>query len=164
MCIIWNQYNTCCYKFAIIVPPGSVTVSRSPSSGTLYTSDALSLTCVTTLTSSIAVDVPVYVSHQWIGPRGVVINTGNGILVSEVSISGLEHRCNLTIPSLRSSQSGTYTCSSIVGPRWDSENILQSTAQVSAVSIPIGMCACVYVSQSMERKNEELFLHLVVLV
>ena len=60
---------------------------------TLYTSDELTITCVTTVNQ--AVDVPVQVTHQWVGPGGVV-STSSHVNVSDVTSSGHEYSSTLS--------------------------------------------------------------------
>ena len=99
---------------------------RSPSSGTLYTLDSLTLTCETTIPSNPAVDVPLQVSHQWRRDWAVLSNNSE-IIISDVRLSShhysggifraTSYTTTLTYSSLLSPHSGTHTCTSTVQPQ-----------------------------------------------
>ena len=117
------------------VTSDSTTVTRFPNTSTVYTSDGLSLTCVTTVSE--AVDIPVQVTHQWVGPGGVV-STNSLVSVSSVTSSGQDYSSTVLFSSLRSSHSGTYTCSSTVSAEDVSVFIATSAIQTASTSFDAG--------------------------
>ena len=86
-------------------------MTRYPAADTLFASNELNITCVTSVNQ--AVDTPVQVTHQWDGPGGVV-STNSLVSVSSVTRSGQDYSSTVFFSSLVSSHSGTYTCSSTV--------------------------------------------------
>ena len=82
-----------------IGPPGGVTINGSTT--TPFAGEVLTLTC--TVGSE---DQPI----QWVGPDGMLITNGDGILVGETISSGGVTTSTLTFPNLRTSQVGRYTC------------------------------------------------------
>ena len=119
-----------------------VNVTRSPSIATLYISDPLNLTCVTMVNQ--AVDVPVVVTHQWIGPGGVV-SSSNGVSVIGVTGSGHTYTSMVMFNSLLSSHSGTYTCSSTVSPVGSPVFIASEAVKTSSISFSTGIYVHNYV-------------------
>ena len=112
-----------------------ITVTQSPNS-TVYTSNQLTLTCVTTVSQ--AVDLPVQVTQQWVGPEGVV-TSDNETSVSEVTGSGRDYSSTVVFDYLLSSHSGTYTCSSIITSVVPSVFIVTSDVQTSTqIMISVG--------------------------
>ena len=128
-------------RIVIIICPfphpvtSDVSVSYYPSTGTVYTGDTLLLTCMTRLNQ--AVDTAVRVTHLWTGPGGVV-SSGSGVRVSTVTGSGQEYSSSVTFTSLRSSHSGTYTCSSTVSPVQSSLFVKSSEEKMGAISFRTG--------------------------
>ena len=127
--------STLIFASSLLVTSDSTTVTRSPSTSTVYTSDGLSLTCVTTVSE--AVDIPVQVTHQWVGPGGVV-TTNSLVSVSSVTSSGRDYSSTVFFSSLRSSHSGTYTCSSTVSAEEASVFIATSAGQTASTSFDAG--------------------------
>jgi hypothetical protein len=119
-----------------IVTSDSLLVTRSPSTRTVYTAEALTLTCVTAVNP--AVDTPLQVIHRWVGPGGVV-TAGNSVGVSSVTGSGWEYTSSVIFTSVRSSHSGTYTCSSTVSPLQSSVFIGSSAVQTASTSFTAGI-------------------------
>ena len=119
----------------------SVDVTRSPSTTTLYTADRLVLSCVTMVHQ--AVDVSVVVTHQWIGPGGVV-SSSSGVSVSGVTRSGHTYTSTITFNSLLSSHSGTYTCSSTVSPVGSPVFVASEAVKTSSTSFSAGISLCSY--------------------
>ena len=120
-------------QFCIVtlVTSDSTSVTRYPAADTLFTSSELNITCVTTVNQ--AVDTPVQVTHQWEGPGGVV-STDNETDVSSVTSSGQDYSSTVFFSSLRSSHSGTYTCSSTVSTVEASVFIPTSAVQTASTS------------------------------
>ena len=120
----------------MIAVPFSVAINRLPSAGTIYTLDTLTLTCVTTIPHSPAIDVPIEVIHQWRRHWNTLSN-GSGVIISEVTSStevntdgsgsgngsgsgsgsrnnSIMYSSTLTYLSLHSSETGSHSCTSIV--------------------------------------------------
>ena len=116
----------------------SVNIVRSPSAQTVSTSDQLSLTCITNINPS--VDTPIQVTHDWKGPSGV-ITTGSGRTISAVVGSNLQYNSTLIFNSLRSSDSGTYICTSTVNPDSLSVFVTSSAITTSSTSFNAGNLA-----------------------
>ena len=106
-------------------------MTRYPAADTLFTSNELNITCVTTLNQ--AVDTPIQVTHQWEGPVGVV-STNSLMSVSSITSSGRDYSSTVFFSSLRSSHSGTYTCSSNVSAVEASVFIITSAIQTASTS------------------------------
>ena len=123
-CVVCNLV----YFYSIVLSD-SVAITRSPSSATVYTSESLTLTCATTVNQ--AVDVPILVTHQWVGPQGAIY-TGSGVTVSAVTASGLVYSSTVTIAYLSSSHSGTYECSSTLSPAQPSVFIESSITKTAS--------------------------------
>ena len=121
----------------IIVPTGSVTYSQSPSSGTLYTTDALNLTCVTTYPNYQAVDIPVRVQHRYFDSRSQKL----GETIMYTSHLMPKYSSTLLIGSLHSNHSGVHSCSSEVHPFNSSIFIVDNaTEQTAYIRVEIGRC------------------------
>ena len=118
-----------------LVTSDSTTVTRYPAADTLFTSNELNITCVTSVNQ--AVDTPVQVTHQWEGPGGVV-STDNETNVSSVTSSGRDYSSTVFFSSLRSSHSGNYTCSSTVSAVEASVFITTSAIQTASTSFNAG--------------------------
>ena len=117
--------------FNSTVPQTSVSMIQSPS-GHHYTGRSLTLSCFTFLDDE-AVDLPIRVVHNWSGSNGVVRSYGR-ISASDVFGSLGEFQSSLVFTSLLSSDSGVYTCSSMVRPQVSSIYISPSTTtRISAV-------------------------------
>ena len=106
-------------------------MTRYPAADTLFTSNELNITCVTTVNQ--AVDTPVQITLQWDGPGGVV-STDNETDVGGVTSSGRDYSSTVFFNSLRSSHSGTYTCSSTVSAVEASDLIATSAIQTASTS------------------------------
>ena len=78
----------------------------------LFTTQQLNITCHTILHP--AVDTAVGVANTWSGPSGVISSDGRDITVVGVAGTDLEFNSAVRFSSLRSSDSGTYTCFSTV--------------------------------------------------
>ncbi len=99
------------YVYSITVIPSQSTLVRSPSEATVYTSDSLNLTCTTSINP--AVNTEVRVTHRWVGPNGVLAS-GSSMSISEVTGSGQDYTSTVQFNSLRSSDSGSYSCFAVV--------------------------------------------------
>ena len=105
--------------------------TRIPKAGTLYTSDSLNLTCVTTFPHYQAVDIPVRVYHYYLCPKGSSVGEDS----MEASYLTPEFHSTLSIGSLHSDDSGTHTCSSVVQPLQPSPLIEASVKATSSINI-----------------------------
>ena len=108
---------------------------QSPS-GYRYTGRSLTLSCFTSLNEE-AVDLPVRAVHDWSGPNGVVRSYGR-ISASDVSGSLGEFQSSLVFTSLLSSESGVYTCSSMVQADPSSIYIASSTTTRTSSVVDAG--------------------------
>ena len=96
---------------SIPVPPPLVQVVPHPNTTQLFTTQQLNITCFTSLHP--AVDTAVGVANTWSGPAGVISSDGHVTVVS-VAGTNLQFNSALRFSSLRSSDSGTYTCFSVI--------------------------------------------------
>lgn len=79
--------------------PGRVTLNGS--TATPFAGEVLTLTCTVS-----GEDQPI----QWLGPDGMLITNGDGIVVGETLSSGGVTTSTIMFPNLRTSQVGRYTC------------------------------------------------------
>ena len=114
-----------------IVPPPVVRMVRQPDITQFFTTDHMELICLTNVNS--AVDTSVSVDLTWSGPSGGNVQSDGRVSVLGVQGVLLEYNSTLRFSSLRSSDSGTYTCSSIVTSVPASRFIVTSNS-ISAVS------------------------------
>ena len=92
-------------------------------SQTAFLSEQVELTCITTFFDKF-VDTPVYVTHDWTTPSGVVI-TKRG---SAVTGSYQQYRSTLNFSSLQSSDSGTYICTSTMNDSFVTSDTMSAWA------------------------------------
>ena len=121
------------------VPPPLVRIVHRPSDIQLFTTDNLDLVCLSNIILS--VDVPVQVNVSWSGPMGGAIQTDGRITILGVEGAMLEHDSTLRFSSLRSSDSGNYTCISTATPTQTSRYIITSSSASTVTSISAGMCS-----------------------
>ena len=96
---------------SVPVPRPTVRVVPYPNTTQLFTTQELNITCHTILHP--AVDTLVGVANTWSGPTGVMSSSGH-ITIIGVTGTYLEFNSTVNFASLRSSDSGTYTCFSTV--------------------------------------------------
>ena len=103
----------------------------------LYTTDSLVLTCVIELIPE--VDTHVAISSKWSGHSSLTDNERR-VISSNLEGDQLEYRTSVRFSSLKSSDSGSYTCSAIVRPQSDSEseNVFGSPLGSEGFNISIG--------------------------
>ena len=103
-----------------------VSITSKPDSTQLFTTENLDLVCLSNV--NLAVDVPVQVTINWLGPSGRAINTLSDRHISILGVEGamLEYDSTLRFSSLQSAHSGTYTCSSVATPANTSRYVLNS--------------------------------------
>ena len=104
--------------------------------GQHYTGRPLTLSCFTSLDSEV-VDLPVEVTHNWSGPNGVV-RSENRISLSGVFRTQENYQSILLFDSLLSSDSGVYTCSSVVQADTSSAFIASSTTTMTLIDVDAG--------------------------
>ena len=119
------------------VPSPSVKVVPHPKTTQFFTTQQLNITCHTILHP--AVDTAVGVVNTWSGPSGVISSSGH-ITVVGVAGTNLEFNSSVQFSSLRSSDSGRYTCISTVS--LFSSYIVSSTS----VSASVVVSACKWFS------------------
>ena len=107
-------------------------MTRYPASDTLFASNELNITCVTTVNQ--AVDTPVQVTHQWEGPVLTPETNETYIYISDATGSGQDYSSTVFFSSLRSSYSGIYTCASTVSAVEASDFIVTSAVQTGSTS------------------------------
>ena len=118
-----------------LVPPPTVKVVPHPNTTRLFTTQQLNITCHTVLHP--AVDTAVGVANTWTGPSGVMSSSGH-ITVVGVAGTDLEFNSSVQLSSLRSSDSGSYTCISTVS--LSSSYIVSSTSISASVVISASKC------------------------
>ena len=105
-------------------------VITHPNTTQFFTSQQLNITCHTVLHP--AVDTAVGVVNTWSGPSGVMSSRGH-ITVAAVAGTNLEFNSSVQFSSLRSSDSGRYTCISTVS--LSSSYIVSSTSASASVVV-----------------------------
>ena len=115
-------------------------IVQSPE-GNHFTGHALTFSCITYL--SITVDTVVIVSHSWNGPSGTLISNKERELSAVEGFPG-GYRSNMTFNSLQSSDSGTYTCSSIISAAYQSNFITSSHNTSVSKTVNAGICEVLY--------------------
>ena len=98
------------------VPPPSIVITRSPSTGPVYESTNFNLTCTGTLPS--VVDTTVSATVVWIDPQGNTIPVKTRHMITDVISSGNnEFQSRLTFLPIDNgnhnnnfNDTGTYTC------------------------------------------------------
>ena len=111
-------------------------IAHQPESTQLFTTDSLDLICLSNV--NLAVDVPVQVNISWLGPLRGAISTDSRVSILGVEGAMLEYDSTLRFSSLRSTDSGTYTCSSIATPKRASRYILSSNSVSTVSSVNAG--------------------------
>ena len=111
-----------------------VRIVHEPNNTELFTTDSLDLLCLSNV--NLSVDVPVQVSIGWSGPLGRDVQTDSRVQILSVEGAMLEYDSTLRFTSLRSSDSGAYTCTSSAAPTQSTPYIIgsNSTSIVSSVS------------------------------
>ena len=114
-----------------------VRIIHRPSNIQLFTTDSLDLVCLSDV--DLSVDVPVQVNISWSGPMGGAIQTDGRVSILGVEGAELEHDSTLRFSSLRSLDSGNYTCISTATPTRTSRYIISSSRASTVTSINAGM-------------------------
>lgn len=113
-----------------------VRIVHQPDTAQLFTTDHLDLVCLSSV--NLAVDVPIQVNITWSGPYGRAIQTNSRVSVLGTEGAMLEHDSTLRFSSLRSSDSGSYTCSSTATPFQSSRYIIASDSGSTVSSVNAG--------------------------
>ena len=100
----------------------------------LFTTDSLVLTCVIDLIPE--VDSYVTVNSQWSGHSSLT-DRERRVIVSDLEGVRLTYNTSVTFSTLKSSDSGTYTCSATVAPVRD-RNLIESQTVDETISISVG--------------------------
>ena len=115
----------------------------------LYTTDSLVLTCVIELIPE--VDKHVAISSKWSGHSSLTDNDRR-VITSNLQGDQLEYRTSVRFRSLKSSDSGSYTCSAIVRPQYsESENVFESPLGSEGMNISIGKYTVTYFGSKYHR-------------
>ena len=123
-------------NFCIAVPTPVVRIIPEPDTAQLFTTDTLDLLCLCNL--DLAVDVPVQVDIKWLGQSASVMSNDSRVSVVDSEGEVLEYNSILSFSSLQSSDSGTYTCTSIVVPLPTSRYIINSDSGSTATTFDAG--------------------------
>ena len=99
------------FHISVSVPQPTMNILSHPNNTQLFTTQQLNITCYTLLHP--AIDTAVGVANTWSGPTGVMSSDGH-VSVAAVAGKNLEFNSSLHFSSLRSSDSGTYSCFSTV--------------------------------------------------
>ena len=120
-----SNINFVCVLSWLVGPP-SLSTSREPS-GILFVNQSVTLTCTATLSQHVDTSVAVVVT--WTGPRGVL---------STITMATQETYTNtVTVNALRTTDSGSYTCSAIARPDVSSTFVTASTITTSVLNIMV---------------------------
>ena len=142
MLIAPKPYQHIRFSFSNPVPQPTVRVVPHPNTTQLFTTQQLNITCHTVLHP--AVDTAVGVANTWSGPSGVISSDGH-ITVVGVAGTDLEFNSAVRFSSLRSSDSGTYTCFSTVS--LVSSYIASGDTVSASISVTASEWVTMYVTQ-----------------
>jgi hypothetical protein len=96
---------------SVLVPPPTVRVVHQPDEDQYFATESVDLICLSDI--SLAVDTPISVGMTWYGSSGNRTQSDGHISVLGDRGSFTEHDSTLRFSLLRSSDSDTYTCTSI---------------------------------------------------
>ena len=119
------------------VPPPTVRVVHQPDTAQLFTTDSLDLVCLSNV--NLAVDIPVQVDMRWLGPLRLPVSNDSRVFVMGVEGAMLEHDSTLRFSSLRSTDSGSYTCTSTAIPAEASRYVTSSDSAAASSSVNAGL-------------------------
>ena len=119
-----------------------MTILREPEHPVqLFTTNSLVLTCVIELIPE--VDSYVTVNSQWSGHSSLT-DSERRVIVSDLEGVLLTYNTSVTFSTLKSSDSGSYTCSATAIPL-NNRNLIQSSSIKETISISVGMLNCLIV-------------------
>lgn len=124
-----------CVNSIIIVPPPTVRVVHQPDKVQFFTTDSVDLICLSDI--NLAVDTPITVDMTWSGSSGNRMQSDGRISVLGDRGTFTEHDSTLQFSSLRSSDTGTYTCTSVASST--SRYVVASNTTSAASSINASM-------------------------
>ena len=113
-----------------------VSISHEPDTAHLFTTDTLDLLCLCNV--DLAVDVPVEVDIEWLGPSTSVISNDSRVSVIDAEGEMLEYNSVLSFSFLQSSDSGSYTCTLIAVPTQASRYVISSDSGSTATTVDAG--------------------------
>ena len=135
--ILTSELGGYIFLLACAVPPPVIRIVHRPNNTQLFTTDSLDLVCLSNV--DLSVDVPVQVNISWSGPLDRAIQTDGRVSLLGVEGAMLEYDSTLRFSSLRSSDSGNYTCVSIATPTQSSRYIIGSNSASMASPVSAGM-------------------------
>ena len=109
---------------------------RQPDKAQFFTTESVDLICLSDI--SLAVDTPISVDMTWSGSSGNRMRSDGRISVLGDRGTFTEHDSTLRFSSLRSSDTGTYTCTSIASST--SRYVVASNSTSAASSVNASMC------------------------
>ena len=101
----------------------------------LFTTDSLVLTCLIELIPE--VDSYVTISSRWTGHSSLT-DTDRRVIVSELEGVHLMYNTSVTFSTLKSTDSGSYTCSAAVSPQEQNNHLISSSRTEEAITISVG--------------------------
>ena len=135
----FNYCSIYSHAVSLSVPPPVVQIVHQPERPQLFTTDSLDLICLSNV--NLAVDVPVSVSMTWLGPSETAVRNDSRVHVRGAEGAMLEYDSTVRFSSLRSIDSGSYTCSSAAVPSQTSRYIIDSDVTSTATSVNAGKLA-----------------------
>ena len=111
---------------------------RQPNRTQFFTTESVDLVCLSDV--NLAVDTPIIVNMTWSGSSGNRMRSDGRISVLGDRGTFTEHDSTLQFSSLRSSDTGTYTCSSVASST--SRYVVASSTTSAVNSINASMCRC----------------------
>ena len=109
---------------------------RQPDKAQFFTTESVDLICLSDI--SLAVDTPISVDMTWSGSSGNRMRSDGRISVLGDRGTFTEHDSTLRFSSLRSSDTGTYTCTSMASST--SRYVVASNSTSAASSVNASMC------------------------
>ena len=109
---------------------------RQPDEVQFFTTESVDLVCLSDI--NLAVDTPISVDMTWSGSSGNRMQSDGRISVLGDRGTFTEHDTTLRFSSLRSSDTGTYTCMSVASST--SPYVVASNTTSAASSINASMC------------------------
>ena len=113
-----------------------VRVVRQPDRTQFFTTESVDLVCLSDI--NLAVDTPISVDMTWSGSSGNRMQSNGRVSVLGDRGTFTEHDSTLRFSSLRSSDTGTYTCSSVASST--SRYVVASNTTSAVNSINASMC------------------------
>ena len=102
----------------------------------LFTTDSLVLNCVIELIPE--VDSHIAISSQWSG-HSSLYNSSRRVTITDLEGEKLTYNTSVTFEPLKSSDSGSYVCSSTVSPLSESMNLIGSPRNEEEIKLSVGM-------------------------